>query len=416
MDSENAINGGSMEVPVTPVVPKFGETQKNEKPTPKTKNKGKGYRSAVIGMCVLAVVLSGGAATISIINMVNSSQPTAVIDNSSSGNYYDGNSTQFEDTTIASVVEKVSPAVVSILTETQVRSYFGQTQTSEGAGTGMIVSEDGYVITNNHVIDGADTVAVVTDSGDTYENVEVVGVDPLNDVAYLKIPNVSGLPTVTLGDSKTISTGQPVLAIGNALGVYQNSITQGIVSGTGRTITASDSSGQNSETLSDMIQTDAAINPGNSGGPLVNAAGEVIGINTAVSTDAQGLGFAIPISSTKGMLKSIVERGKAERAYLGVNYVAITADVAKEYGLSVTQGAYIYSSNGSPIVSGTPADKAGLKSKDIILKVNGVDVGAKGSILSLVGEYAPNEKIQLTVLRNGETILIDLTLGAYPTS
>lgn len=406
-------NNGGMEVPVTPIVPKFREEQ-SSRSGKKPSGEKKGFKRAVIAMCCVAVVLSGGAAAISIINMVNGMQPTTVVDNNSSGNYYDGNSTQFEDTTIASVVEKVAPAVVSILTETQVRGYFGQSQTSAGAGTGMIVSTDGYVITNSHVVDGADTVAVVTDSGDTYEDVEVVGVDPLNDVAYLKIPNGKDLPTVTLGDSKTISTGQPVLAIGNALGVYQNSITQGIVSGTGRTVTASDSSGQNAETLTDMIQTDAAINPGNSGGPLVNAAGQVIGINTAVSTDAQGLGFAIPISSTKGMLKSIVERGKDERAYLGVNYLAITADVAKEYKLSVTQGAYIYSSNGNPIVSGTPADKAGLKSKDIILKVNQVQVGSKGSILSLVGEYAPNDKIQLTVLRDGKEILIDLTLGAYP--
>ncbi|MDR3297864.1 MAG: trypsin-like peptidase domain-containing protein [Candidatus Nomurabacteria bacterium] len=411
---ENGNMGSNMEVPVMPVVPKFGKVPEKQKE--KTGRGGdKGFKRFVTVACCLAVVLSGGAATISVINMVNGSQPAAVIDRGDSGNYYDGNSMQFEDTTIASVVTKVSSAVVSILTETQVRGYFGQSQMSEGAGTGMIVTTDGYVITNSHVIDGADTVAIVTDSGDTYENVEVVGVDPLNDVAYLKIPNVKDLPTVILGDSKTISTGQPVLAIGNALGVYQNSITQGIISGTGRTITASDSSGQNSETLSDMIQTDAAINPGNSGGPLVNAAGEVIGINTAVSTDAQGLGFAIPISSTKGMLKSIVERGKAERAYLGVNYIAITADVAKEYDLPVTQGAYIYSGGGkNPVVSGTPADKAGIKSKDIILEINGVPVGSKGSILSLVGEYAPNEEIKLVVLRDGREVSIDLILGAYP--
>lgn len=411
-DSNMEHGSGGMEVPVVPIVPKLMQEKPKER-VEKVAKKG-GSRGAVMAMCFLAVILSGGAATISIINMVQGNQPTQVIDNSSSGNYYDGNSAQFEDTTIASVVDKVAPAVVSILTETEVRGYFGQRQTSEGAGTGMIVSADGYVITNNHVIDGADTVAVVTDSGDTYEDVEVVGIDPLNDVAYLKIPGVDNLPTVTLGDSKTISTGQPVLAIGNALGVYQNSITQGIVSGTGRTITAADASGQGAETLSDMIQTDAAINPGNSGGPLVNAAGEVVGINTAVSTDAQGLGFAIPISSTKGMLKSITGQGKAERAYLGVSYLAITADVAKEFELSVTQGAYVYSGSGDPVISGGPADEAGVESKDVILKVNGVAVGARGSILSLVGEYMPGEKIQLTVWRDGKEILIDLTLGAYP--
>jgi S1-C subfamily serine protease len=404
MENNNE-NSEKMGVPVVPVVPRL--TQVSGK-----KEKKNSFKTTTLVMCSAALVLSGGAAVLAIIGLVSSGQPTAVVDRN--GNYYDGNSAQFEDVTIAGVAEKVAPAVVSILTETQVKGYFGQNNTTEGAGTGMIVTADGYVITNSHVVDGADTVAVVTDNGDTYENVEVVGVDPLNDVAYLKISGVKDLPTVTLGDSKTIMTGQPVLAIGNALGVYQNSITQGIVSGMGRTITAADASGRNSETLTDMIQTDAAINPGNSGGPLVNAAGEVIGINTAVSTEAQGMGFAIPISSIKGMLKSIMKNGKAERSYLGVNFVAITAEVSKEYGLSVTQGAYIYNQSGSAVVKGGPADKAGLKNKDIILKVDGIVVGPKGSILSLVGEYAAGEEVQLTVLRDGKEVLINVTLGAYP--
>jgi len=293
----------------------------------KKKREGMGFKAAVLTMAGAALILSVGSATMSGAMLLRGYGEPTVIDGG--GNYYAGGILEFEETTIANVASKVSPAVVSILTETQVRSYFGRDQVNSGAGTGMIVSKDGYVLTNSHVVNGADTVTVVTDAGDTYENVEVVGVDPLNDVAYLKIPGVSGLPTVTLGDSKNIAVGMPVLAIGNALGMYQNSITQGIISGTGRNITAADSAGK-AENLTDMIQTDTAINPGNSGGPLVNAAGEVIGINTAVATDAQGLGFAIPISSVKGMLKSIMERGKAERAYLGVNYLTITAEVAKE--------------------------------------------------------------------------------------
>ncbi|MCL1839930.1 trypsin-like peptidase domain-containing protein [Candidatus Saccharibacteria bacterium] len=384
----------------------------NEPKKEKKKSDGVGFKVAVVTIASLALLLGASSVTMSVFMLTNDYGKTTVIDGG--GGYYAGNSLEFETTTIANVASKVSPAVVSILTETQVRNYFGRDQISSGAGTGMIVSSDGYVLTNGHVIDGADTVTIVTDAGDTYENVQVVGVDPLNDVAYLKIPGVSDLPTVTLGDSKAIAVGQPVLAIGNALGVYQNSITQGIISGTGRSVTASDSSGK-SENLSDMIQTDTAINPGNSGGPLVDAAGEVIGINTAVSTDAQGLGFAIPISSVKGMLKSIMEKGRAERAYLGVSYLTITADVSKEYKLPVKRGAYIYNSGlSSAVVKGGPADKAGMKDEDIILKVNGVDVGIRGSILSLVGEYMVGETVEMTILRGTNEIKLAVILEAYP--
>ena len=199
----------------------------------------------------------------------------------SSGGYYNGNSVEFESTSIAKIVEKVTPAVVSIISTSggysnSIYSYLYGNSASQSAGTGMIVTEDGYIVTNKHVIEGAKQIQVVTDDGTTYDDVDVGGEDPLNDVAYLKINDAKGLPTIALGDSKTIAVGMPVLAIGNALGAYQNSVTNGIISGTGRSVTASDSNGSNAENLSDMIQTDAAINPGNSGGPLVNGAGEDI--------------------------------------------------------------------------------------------------------------------------------------------
>ena len=388
-----------------PVVPSFHRSRPPHEPKSISatthKSDDRGFRAAILSLAIFALILSGTAATFSVISFIGqinnaNSSNSATVDSSQ---YYTGNNTvQFEETTIASVADKVTPAVVSILTETQTQNYFfGQSQTTTGAGTGMIVTEDGYIITNSHVVSDADRVTVVTDNGDTYENVEVVGVDPLNDVAYLKIANVSDLPTVVLGDSKSIATGQPVLAIGNALGVYQNSITQGIISGTGRTVTATDSSG----------------NPGNSGGPLVNAAGEVIGINTAVSTSAQGLGFAIPISSVKGMLENIIENGLAERAYLGVTYIAITPDVAKEYDLPVSTGAYVYGST-NPVVTGGPADRAGVKKGDIITKVNGIEIGSAGSILTLIGEYPVGKTIQLTIIRDGIEHNLDVELAAYP--
>lgn len=383
-------------------------------PEPKPKTGEKGHGGLIVGM-VFAILLGGTGLVLGALAFVNtliaSQQPDVV----SVDGYYAGNSVEFEETSIAGIVSKVTPAVVSIISSTYSTSYWGYSQESQAAGTGMIVTEDGYVLTNKHVIDGARDVKIITDSGDTYDDVTIVGTDPLNDVAYLKINKAENLPTIALGDSKTIAVGQPVLAIGNALGAYQNSVTQGIVGGTGRSVDAGDSNGNNIEHLTDMIQTDAAINPGNSGGPLVNAAGEVIGINTAVSSDANGIGFAIPISATKGMLNSIIQNHKAERAYLGLTYLTITADVAKAYDLPVNQGAYISTEDGrqSAIAAGGPADKAGIKNGDIITKVGKIEVGCAGSISTLVGEYKAGDTIQLTVLRNGKEQVINVTLGAY---
>lgn len=326
-----------------------------------------------------------------------------------------GNSMNFTEGSIADIASKVTPGVVSIVTEVNTTGFFGQTSTSTAAGTGMIVTKDGYVLTNKHVISGANKIQVVLDDGTTYNDVEVITIDPLNDVAFLKIKDASDLPTVKLGDSKTITAGQQVIAIGNALGQFQNTITSGIISGTGRSITATGSDYSSSENLTDMIQTDAAINSGNSGGPLVNAAGEVIGINTATSSDADGIGFAIPISSVKGMLKNIINNNVADRAYIGVYYVNVTPDVATTYNLPVTSGAYLYanSSQNSAIIKDDPGDKAGLKDKDIITKINGVSVGEAGSVSTLIGEYVPGDTIQLTILRDGKEHTVNLTLGSY---
>ena len=365
----------------------------------------------IIVACVLGVslVCSVASAGYCVYDYLNGDTPITF--NTSST---DGNSANFTEGSIADVASKVSPSVVSITTETRTTSWFGQSSTSSAAGTGMIVTADGYILTNKHVVDGASKINVVLDNGTTYENVTLVGEDPLNDVAFLKISNVSDLPAVTLGDSKTLSAGQQVIAIGNALGQYQNTVTSGIISGTGRSLVATDSSYSSYETLSDMIQTDAAINAGNSGGPLVNAAGEVIGINTATSSDGDNIGFAIPISSVKGMLNYLIETGTFGRAYIGVRNISITPDVATSYELPVTAGAYVYSSSKySAIVSGSPAEKAGLKEKDIITAVNGVKIGSAGSLSTLIGEYKPGDTVQLTVLRSGKEIALNLTLAAY---
>lgn len=315
---------------------------------------------------------------------------------------------------LSNLVKKVSPTVVSIVT-TQVSGSGFFRSASEGAGTGMIVSADGYVLTNKHVVSSASDIQVVNSDGERFENVDLIGSDPLNDIAILKIRDVKDLPVAELGDSGTVRVGQSVFAIGNSMGQYQNTVTSGIISGLGRPVTAaSDSLGTTVESLTDLLQTDAAINPGNSGGPLINMAGQVIGINTAIASDAQGVGFAIPINAAKGIVRGAIKTGAIQKAYLGVQYVAIMPDVRAEYGLSEKQGALVSSSGEqAAVVSGGPADKAGIKDGDIITKVDDKVVGEHGGLGSLVAAYLPDETITLTVVRGGKTQEIKLTLGAY---
>lgn len=317
-----------------------------------------------------------------------------------------------EGEVVTDVAQKVSPSVVSIVVKSsQTNPYFGSTY-QEGAGTGIIISKDGYILTNKHVVgDDVSSVQVVTTDGKTYDDVKVVGRDPVNDLAFLKVSGVSDLKPATLGDSSKLVVGSKVVAIGNALGEFQTTVTSGIISGVNRSVTAGDETSY--ENLSNLIQTDAAINPGNSGGPLVNITGEVIGINTAVSQGAEGIGFAIPINEAKGLIKGVLEKGTIERAYLGVRYVSLTPEVAKRYNLKVTQGAYITPSNsGAAIASGSPAEKAGLRDGDIITKVNGVSLNQSTSLVSQLSQFAPGDKVTLTVLRDSEQE-IHVTLGKH---
>jgi serine protease Do len=343
----------------------------------------------------IASHFSGGGATI--------------IDRNSS---MDGNKlVSKEEEDISAVANKVSPSVVSIVTQAQTRSLFGGAETQQGAGTGIIVSEDGYVLTNKHVVADTKGLSVVTSDGTVYENVKVVGEDPLNDLAFLKITGADKLQPATLGDSSSIRIGQKVVAIGNSLGEFQNTVTYGIISGKGRPVSAQDERGY--ETLTDLLQTDAAINPGNSGGPLTNLSGQVIGINTAIAEDAQSIGFSIPINSAKGILKNLLATGKVQRAYLGINYETIVPEVAKKHNLSVKKGAYVYAESGSGVIAGSPAAKAGVKDKDVITKVGDLEVGEHGSVSTLISEYAVGDKVEVSVLRGGKTLTLMIELQAY---
>lgn len=313
-----------------------------------------------------------------------------------------------EEVDIAQVVAKVSPSVVSIITK-----QGNLWKEKESAGTGVIISADGYILTNKHVIADASSVRVVTSEGEYYD-VKVVGQDPLNDIAFLKISNANNLPAAELGTSATVKVGQKVIAIGNSLGQYQNTVTSGIVSGKGRPVSAyTDENETEYETLTDLIQTDAAINPGNSGGPLLNMSGQVIGINTAMAYEAQNIGFAIPIDGVKGLVKSVLTSGEIKRPYIGVRYVDITPEVRAEYKLSTKAGAYVGGHRGSVVESGSPADKAGVKEGDIITKINDKVVGENGGLSTLISEFLPGETVSVTVLRNDREENLDLVLDAY---
>ena len=377
------------------------ESKNGKKPKTKTgKNRFTTFASLV------AVALSGTALYYAY------NRPTTSIFHSS--NSASNNAATFAEGSISEIANSVSKSVVSIITNTSTTGSFFTGQVSQAAGTGFILSSDGYIATNKHVVANATKIGVILDDGSTYEDVELIGTDPINDFAIIKIKDVKDLTPIKIGDSKTTNIGQQVVAIGNALGTYQNSVTSGIISGKGRSLTASDSSRTTYETLSDMIQTDAAINGGNSGGPLVNAAGEVIGINTAYASQGNNVGFAIPINSVKGIMAGVLKDGKFERAVLGVRYQTITPLIAKEKKLDVTAGAYVKgSNNASAVIKGSAGDKAGIKDGDIITAVNGTKIGTAGSLGSLIGEYAVGDTVKLEVYRDKKYIELNVKLEAY---
>ncbi|MBI3624280.1 trypsin-like peptidase domain-containing protein [Candidatus Saccharibacteria bacterium] len=332
-----------------------------------------------------------------------------------------------ESQIINSIDKTIGPSVVSINVTSQTTSqdlFFGFAQPIQqvSAGTGFIISSDGVIITNRHVLPaGLTSVSITLSDGTKLDNVNVIGRtadnDPL-DIAFLKVKDTKGkkLQPAKLGDSTKVQVGDRVIAIGNALGQFQNTVTSGIISGFGRNLQASNSSNGGSESLQDLFQTDAAINEGNSGGPLVNINGEVIGINTAVAGgQAQNIGFAIPINDAQGLIKSVLQQGKLLRPYLGVRYVPLTDDYAYQYNLSVKRGAYIAPSSGQPsIIPGSPAEKAGLKEKDIITKVDATTIDENHSLTSALSSKSVGDIVTLTVVRDGKTIIVKATLAAAP--
>jgi S1-C subfamily serine protease len=315
-----------------------------------------------------------------------------------------------ESSAIITAVARVMPAVVVI----ESRSNGGVLGGANGTGSGFIFDSNGWILTNKHVVAGADEISVQLNDSRVFTG-RVYGIDTLTDLAIVKI-DATGLPAATLGSSEDLQLGQLAIAIGNPLGNFENTVTTGVVSGLGRQIRAGDSTGSASEQLNNLIQTDAAINPGNSGGPLINSAGQVIGINTAVNQDAQGIGFAIPISVARPIAELALAGKPLARPWIGVYYKLVDAQVAKEMGLSVDHGVLIDPpASGAPAVfAGSPADEAGLAAGDVIVAVDGDAVDAEHDLSTRILPHVPGDKISLSVVRGGRTLDISVTLGTLP--
>lgn len=317
------------------------------------------------------------------------------------------------DLTKVEVVEKVSPAVVTVFNLAKTPSLTGTSQeTPQGAGTGFIIDKEGHIVTNWHVVEGGDAFAVVLSDG-TQVDAKLIGSDARDDLAVVKIDPKSVPAVVTIGDSSTLKPGQDVLAIGSPLGAFTNSVTAGIVSALGRNQLGSNNAA--CQNYSNLIQHDAAINPGNSGGPLFNLKGEVIGVNTlGIPVDnngqpVQGLFFAVPSNTVTMAVKQLIETGTVTQAWVGIAFYSIDSALATQYQLPVDQGIII-----TDVQSGSPADKAGLKVEDIITAVDGEQITPTKDLASIMLKYQPNDTVTLSIVRGTQKSEVKLTLGTTP--
>lgn len=312
-----------------------------------------------------------------------------------------------EESQVINVVDKVSPAVVSIVVKTTNFDYFnGPTTDESGIGTGFIVDKGGLIVTDSHVVDNENgQYSVVLKDGANYD-VNKIHLDKQNDLAILEI-TARDLPTVELGDSDKLKVGQKAIAIGNALGQFQNTVTVGVVSGIGRSITAGGGLGTEEKSYESVIQTDAAINPGNSGGPLLNIAGQVIGISVATSRGADNISFAIPVNTLKPVLESFLKEGRIVKPYLGVSYQMISKELAQIRRLP--EGAFVLG-----VAKDTPADKAGLQRSDTITKFDGKQLDVKLSLAQAISAKKVGDEVTLEIDRNGKTQELKITLAEMP--
>jgi 2-alkenal reductase len=314
------------------------------------------------------------------------------------------NLTLKEDSAVIDAVRSVKPAVVTVINQMQPRRGFLGSVSPTASGSGVIIDKQGYIITNNHVIAGQQSLQVIFSDG-SKADAAIVGADAIADIAVLKVDKVPAV--ATLGDSNSLQPGQVTIAIGSPLGDYRGTVTVGVVSGLNRVV------GQQQG----LIQTDAAINNGNSGGPLINSLGQVIGINTLVvrSTNdgnvAEGLGFAIPSNQVKEIMTQLIAKGRVDRAYLGVAYQPVDPQISAALNLNATDGVVI-----TRVDPSTPAAKAGLVEGDVILQFDGQSIDQDHSLQSLLFTHKAGDTVQLSILRDNKTLSIQITLAARPAS
>jgi S1-C subfamily serine protease len=316
-----------------------------------------------------------------------------------------------ESSATIAVAAKVSPAVVKITVTGTSDSGNTGVIPARGVGSGVIYDSNGWILTNHHVVEGGEKFDVQLKDGRVLPGT-VYGIDTLTDLAIVKV-EATGLPTATIGESDALKVGQLVVAIGSPLGTYSNSVTSGIVSAKGRSIQT------DGDSLTNLIQTDAAINPGNSGGPLLDAAGNIVGINTAIATNSNGIGFAIPIDIARPIMAQAVAGEPLSRPYMGIHFVSITPQLADEQQLPVDNGALVggFDQNGnavSGIEAGKPADQGGVKDGDIITSINGKAIDEEHPLDATLSQYKPGDTISVDVLRDGQHVTLQVTLATRP--
>ena len=381
------------------------------------------------GVAALSGAAAGGAVVYQVMNRVetarltsaapvteslpasSNSQTQTQTQTQSQGTTLMVNTTQI-DTTITQAVQKVGPSVVTVVgTVPGQMTFRGMTSNGTVSGSGVFISSQGYILTNNHVVSDTQGDLTIVLSDGTQETAKIVGADQYSDIAVLK--TTGKVPAVaTLGNSDVLNPGETVIAIGSPLGDFKNTVTVGVVSATGRSIDTG-----NGYSIDNLIQTDAAINQGNSGGPLVNLAGEVIAINTLIvrssgsGTVAEGLGFAIPINTASTVAQQLIQNGSITHPYLGVSFQAVSPDIANAYNLPVQYGAYI-----TDVAANSPASQAGLEQGDIITSLGGIALDGTHDYINVLYNFKPGDQVALVYNRNGKTLQVQVTLGTAPSN
>lgn len=365
---------------------------------------------AVAGFSGLTGALAGGAVVYRALQQ-NTVHPPGSVPEVLPANHTSPNQTLTLNTTdietsITQSVQKVGPAVVTVVgTIPGQNTFFGPTGDQTVSGTGFFITDQGYILTNNHVVEGTKEVTIILSDG-TEQQASIIGTDLYSDIAVLKTDG--NIPAVAkLGNSDVLQPGESVIAIGSPLGNFKNTVTVGVVSATGRAIDTG-----NGYQIEDLIQTDAAINHGNSGGPLVNLVGEVVGINTLVVRNTnggdvvEGLGFAIPVNTAQAVAQQIIEKGYFARPYMGISFQPIHPDIASRYDLPAQWGVYV-----TRVAENSPASRAGLQEGDIITKVGDVALDETHSYVNTLFTFKPGDTIDLEVVRGNDVLQLSMTLG-----